>query len=643
MAKQNVTFIERHLEKIVIGVTGAVLAAITVLYLIGTPHQVDVQGESVGPNKLYEMIRSQADTTRETLNRAALAPSEGTASAVSGNPDQQMSPYDAMRLPREFALAPVPLNPPVPEVQGAQRGGIRLAEVLPPTSIRVSTGMAHMKLPEPQFVESSQGVVQPSDTGALTQNHFWVVVFGAISRKEQHAKFDEARYALERQNLIVAGVEAEREERLPDGQWGGSAVISGYAESKIRVQRTAVLTPQDDGTSIISVADMNTIAQFRQLLESPETQSRLLRPPFQNLLEVPILWQAPIELPAADGTMLKLADFGAIVEEAAKRPGPGARAAVGAGAGGPGGFAAAGATPQQLLQQANQLIGEKKFLDAETLLRQIDTMPDAPLNLKNTAKQRLAAIQRDLDQLRAEALRKERLATAAKSLGPENEPLWLTDTTVVPGRTYRYRLRLLAFNPYVGNVMQLAEPRDAARIVTESPWSEWSDPVQVKAGTHLFFTGVREDTGTANLVIRSFENGTWRSISRTGKNGVVVGDPVTFGSGSGVASYEDALVAGLIPKTNWPDRLSKGAEITYQDKTTSVLVLITADGQVEERSAIGDAQRKSQLEREIVEEKKRIDAASSEGPARPVMPGHDQPPRGVGPFAPGEDPMLPRR
>ena len=35
MAKQNVTFIERHVEKIVLGVAGAVLLGVAVFCLIG--------------------------------------------------------------------------------------------------------------------------------------------------------------------------------------------------------------------------------------------------------------------------------------------------------------------------------------------------------------------------------------------------------------------------------------------------------------------------------------------------------------------------------------------------------------------------------------------------------------------------------
>jgi hypothetical protein len=86
--------------------------------------------------------------------------------------------------------------------------------------------------------------------------------------------------------------------------------------------------------------------------------------------------------------------------------------------------------------------------------------------------------------------------------------------------------------------------------------------------------------------------------------------------------YADALVAELM-KVTAPDRLAKGGDISYQEKPTAALVLITADGQVEERTATGDAQRKLQLEREIADEKKRIDTflASEHGRSAAPPPG----------------------
>jgi hypothetical protein len=120
MAKQNVTFIERHVEKVVIGVTGAVLLATAVLYLVGTPHKVDVQGESLGPQQLAKI--RPAEATREKRN--------GPSPDGQGAPLPWSSPTSRSRPRREPAQeieVPTRADARRPRAQGAQHGKIRLA------------------------------------------------------------------------------------------------------------------------------------------------------------------------------------------------------------------------------------------------------------------------------------------------------------------------------------------------------------------------------------------------------------------------------------------------------------------------------------------------------------------------------------
>ena len=135
MAKQNVTFIERHVEKIVVGVAGAALLAIAVLYLIGTPHQVEMDGTKLGPEEFYTKLRSQAERARNLMKNAEPgqdAPEDGGAIVVPDS-DAQRSPYDYQNIPKELTETFAQLGPNVPEAgRGRARGQIRLAEILPP-------------------------------------------------------------------------------------------------------------------------------------------------------------------------------------------------------------------------------------------------------------------------------------------------------------------------------------------------------------------------------------------------------------------------------------------------------------------------------------------------------------------------------
>ncbi len=624
MAKQNVTFVERHLEKIVVGVTGAALLAVVVLYLVGTPHSVDVQGEWIGPPQLYAKIRGAADAARDRMKRATPQPTqESGGTSITLPPTDQQSPYLAEKIPTEFPVPFGPLSPPIPEIQMTERGKIRLAEILPPTDIHVSTGMAYAKLPRP-VAATSANVTRPDQASAITADVQWAVVAAAISRKEQRAKFDQAQYAVDRQAMMVAAVEAERQERLPDGRWSDPVPVTGYSDTVIPVRRTAQLIPTDSGELI--VADQ-TIAEYRKMLETAQAQADILRPRFQEYLEVPILWQVPAEVNAGKDTVVKLADFGATIEQPAD---PRGRGPAAPGAPGP---AAPAATPQQRLREAEDLIKDEKYLEAEDIMRSLDAAADVPQVLKKRAQELLRQIQPNVDRARLEIARQEKIAAAIQDFGPDAEPLWLTDVSVLPDRCYRYRVRLLAFNPYVGFVQQLQNPEDAGKVVVEGQWSEWSDPVYVRPTTCVFYNSFKEDSGAAKLEVKDWSTGVWQ----TGIADVRAGDKLTFTQGRLEFNYDNALVAEVVPKMTCPDRTEMRGQIAYRDKPASTVTLIAADGRVEEHCTVVDARRKKDFNRETEEIRKRSEAYLSSKAAPTGVPAGPPGPPGP-PGRPGAAP-----
>ncbi|HSW44301.1 MAG TPA: hypothetical protein VLM89_01890, partial [Phycisphaerae bacterium] len=308
-------------------------------------------------------------------------------------------------------------------------------------------------------------------------------------------------------------------------------------------------------------------------------QVQILRPPFQSFIECPVLWQVPAELP---GLSLKWEEFEAVVKSGEGKPARFRGAAAG--------MDKPRLQPVQLLNKAKEAIAKKEFLTAEELLLEVDSAESALPKQKEDAKSLLRSIQADLERVRAEAARK---ATIADTLGPEVEPLWLTDLTVTPGKAYRYRLRVLAFNPYVGYATQLENPNDAGRVLVEGAWSEWSDPVEVKPSSYLFFTAARP----ARIEMHDWTNGQWVIGARSD---IKVGDPIAFTESRHDFAYDAAVVAGLNPQINYPERSVSGkdGQISYQERPTASMTLITADGEVEERIASVDLQRRKELRNE---------------------------------------------
>ncbi len=101
--------------------------------------------------------------------------------------------------------------------------------------------------------------------------------------------------------------------------------------------------------------------------------------------------------------------------------------------------------------------------------------------------------------------------------------LWTHDLGVIPGRTYRYQMRIVIPNPLFGYGANLS---DDSRSLAESPViysdpSRWSDPVSVDYDTYIMMTkaGVRKDlrdgreVGYAAADLYHFFFGYWRKAS----------------------------------------------------------------------------------------------------------------------------------
>ncbi len=97
--------------------------------------------------------------------------------------------------------------------------------------------------------------------------------------------------------------------------------------------------------------------------------------------------------------------------------------------------------------------------------------------------------------------------------------LWGHDLSARPGGAYSYRVRVHVPNPLYGNGPNLAEDlRELASTPTlTSPWSEWSAPVRIEADSYLFVAGATrggalgdETRKVVTAELYSFFYGYWR-------------------------------------------------------------------------------------------------------------------------------------
>lgn len=607
MAKQNVTFAERHLEKFIVGAAGLVLLGVIAYFGVMGPNTVNVQGENLGPAQFYEALKGQAASAQQSIKTKSAPKLPDVPRLVTRG---AKGVHEGVKLPKDYMIAVAPPHPGIPAISGSDAPGDQiLAEILPPKSVTVRAGQAYVALPPMEI--SRVGALAAQSSNPLTpvpaDTHFVVVVAG-FDRKAQADKFREVKYDETRCQLIAAGTQAQRRELGPDGRWSEPVLIVPGREAyapRVLVGDAQIKPTPVDGKPAFADAERVYVDSYRGLLYSPEMQSEILRPPFQPLMDPKwqLAWQVPKTLP---GFEFKLASFGVAFPAEGEKPrvggaaGPeiprgGQRGPMGPGgpmAMGPGGAQPPPAGPRgpvdlaaqkkarQALGQAREAAKEKKWDKFIEAIQQVLTDPNAPEKERKAAQDLLEEYDADIKKWQNEKQQADERdkSLGIVNLGEDQEPIWLTDIKVEPGKTYQYRLRVIAFNEFAGTSKLLKNPADAERVLIEGQWSEWSEPVTVTPVVQMFFTETRDDAGArkARVTVWAWSRGDWKE----GKSDVEIGEPVEFARGRDKFTY-DGIVTSLDNGREYRPRNNKGG---YEPPVkTDVLTLVSAAGQVEER------------------------------------------------------------
>ncbi len=596
MAKQTVSTIERHVEKPVLGVAALVLLAMAYLYGLRTPYTVELDGEAVSAAEFYRRVAQAADNVVGRMKQA---------SADNLEPPKLPIAARSAKVPTDMPVTFAPLQPSVPEIERVRLAGkLRLIQPPAPTPPLVTTGRAYTRLPpEPDTgasVETIGSGATVPDT-VLSRDHSWVTVFSSFDRARVRDEYVQAAYGPEAQTVLVAEVQLQRQRLLPSGAWPEEPEpVRAFAKQMIDPRNRSVpVTPDPEDPTQFLVAEeyQRIIDEVRQTLNSTAGQSLILRPAFQKYLPQPLDWTAPESLPPFG---LDPMDFGAIMpdlqaETAARTRKPGE----------PGGRPGRAGRQQAAddLRAADEAFRRQDYLEVNRLLEAVLANPDATAADQDRANRLLDELRGRIDQAQRLAA-EQRSATFQELLGPEKDMIWAIDLTVVPGQTYRYRLRLMLFNNYAGKVARLETPQDAGTLLIAGEWSAWSDPITVRPTQYLWFTGVGAAPDIARVELREWTQGTWRQ----GAGEVQVGRPVVVKPRSGADLVYDGVVLAIDPARPYRERTegAAGANVKYSDpKTSPALILMKADGQTEERLALADAAERRAVIAAIRDEEKR--------------------------------------
>ncbi len=593
MAKGPLNVIETHFEKGLLGLAVLALVGVALYYGALGPHRVEFDGERLGPEQLDERIAAKAVQLAEKLKPTTVKPDDvpnfsQQLRARFETPIFQADPNAGLALAPRLPVA-VPLGAPLPTLDDAAavREAVSLVKVLPPTRPVVATGISQVQRrpltldpttpPQPgQPAQPGRRAVEAESVGLS-----WVTVAAYYPREALRNLMTEAKYVSYRAQVFVVSVDAQRQEMLPSGEWSDWVDVE-RGPGTLSVEVPAPVYDEATG-SVVNQADLD-----RQIELVRAAQRLILQPPFYPV-DSGDVWDVPPLPNLSAGARAAPPDKAAEPEPEPRpvRPPPGGRPA--------------GPAPQQVRQEldrkvkdADQAARAGRLEEAERLAREVFDHPQATTALRNRADQvikRVAALKRP-----GTRGPEDPNTLVVNPVGKDRDPaIWFHDETVVPGKTYRYRLRVKIWNRYVGKRAELRDPADANKTVLVGDWSEPSDPILVYPRTHFFVRSrAFGDEPAVSCEVFTWHSGRWLRETFSARVGDIIGETKDVRLDDGpdgrpVRETVDFSTGAVVLDLRFDEpmvlRRSQGkGEFAYaESKSIRVVYLDPSDGQVKER------------------------------------------------------------
>lgn len=500
MKLKGIGKLEQGVEKIVLAVFMVMLLAVVAMQFLSNPNAVDVGGREVTPEGIYEVLRTRATEVRGEIDDPSPAlPEIDTTDLMEVYQQRLVDPV----APAPRLAATIGARAEIGEVIGgagteivAGTGG-RVAGLSVPAPTGV-LAVANWSTLDPYYVAGHSSLSeyvpaeQPYDLASVTVE---VAFDGGALREALTRPGGEGTRSIPRQfwsasGMAVLDYAVERQRLLPDGSWSASEPISRLPEQ------------EPAGSRVSAASTLKELVDLTQ--ETAREADRAYRPDFAPAISG-LPWYQPTKmvqrLERLDD-MVRLAELEARRDRIegdiarlsdrqdrrrttqAPRPSltpqtaPGGRGTPGRGG---------GARDQRPVRQRDPAAGSRTRLDR---LQQ---------DLAEVNEQ-ITRLQTELDEMFAEeadvptgSRRLRGVAQEGDLLGADRVPMWAHDIGVVPGQTYRYRVRVGVNNPLFRKQTSL-DPNDPGQLAlaTEplvySGWSSWSEPVAVGARTYFVVT-----------------------------------------------------------------------------------------------------------------------------------------------------------
>jgi len=519
MKLKGVSFIEQHVEKLVLGAVTLVLVVVLALQFVGEPNAVEVTGaQRVPPARAFERATEDANRLASALRAENPQRPEVERVSLLQRYESAARGSDAIAsLPRAFGTGLPIAQVDVAEVEldGGMLIGVQLPSparpiyaitfnTIDPVSARTIPGLSDL-LPSQQPYDLQSVSVETSIPGSLVRS--------AFAREPSEGSGERPiPTSWWRDGIEVLAVQAERQVQRVDGSWGPSEpvrITPGRLDLLASLPRGEQLRPADM-TPVLDTA-RSAVREVAQPLYYPTIAGPRWEPPREAAMSRSALRNAP-EVRRLETRLYELEDLIADdevrLEEAerqADRPGqptppPGDRGRPG--------------DPRDPRQPQT---GDRERTASPAVIRQ-------RLEGRRTERGRL------LQQLQtlgwrppadSEGLPDWYSARIDPFLEDDGLRAWVHDLRIEPGRVYRYRTRYVINNPIFGRSAGLHPDQQslAAEPTMVSPWSEWSDVVSVPYSEYFFVSTASDGDALsgprAAVEVFRFYYGYWRRGTAT--------------------------------------------------------------------------------------------------------------------------------
>lgn len=266
---------------------------------------------------------------------------------------------------------------------------------------------------------------------------------------------------------VAIGLLVQVQEQQPGSGWGSSREVTGVYEpvlDSMGTPVTAPTVPAYDGTNA------SYLAQLRAAVATPAWQAYLLQPNYWQIWWPGYGWvDWRVNLPDNDVSKAGAA----FIAQAGGTAGNVSGAPLPA-------WAQPSLTPQPSYALSAGPASEQEYADGET------GQPSGPTLAQQIPAPQLAVVPDILWQMQHGSV----LA-------------WIHDDSLQPLKVYRYRVAVKVLNPLLGFDNMVKDPSFASAPWIPTPFSPWSEAVEVPQSTEFFLTGAGEAQGRVTVFTRS--------------------------------------------------------------------------------------------------------------------------------------------